>query len=294
MKNHDKIATRLAIILNKLNSNERFSLEDLVEEFNVTKRTIQRDLNERLSYLPIKKENNLYFLEEYYLGKLNFNDINTFATLSGIKELYPSLKEDFLKSILDDTVSKAYLIKGHNYEDITGRENDFKLLEQSILKLNRVSFIYREKERILNPYKLLNKDGIWYLVGVENDLTLKTYSFKKTSKLKILKSDFKIDDSILEIIKNDDNVWFSQKQIEVVLKVDKSISEYFKRRKVVANQSILKELNDGSLLVSCKVSFDEEILKIVRYWIPNVEIISPDSLKDKLYQSLKKYIKEKI
>jgi len=290
MKSHDKIATRLAIILNKLNSNERFSIDDLIEEFNVTKRTIQRDLNERLSYLPIKKENNLYFLEEYYLGKLNFNDIDTFATLSGIKELYPSLKEDFLKSILDDTVSKAYLIKGHNYEDIKGRENDFKLLEKSILELKRISFIYKDKERILNPYKLLNKDGIWYLVGVESDETLKTYSFKKTSKIKLLDTSFEVDNEILKIIKNDDNVWFSRKQTEVVLKVDKSIAEYFKRRKVIANQVILKELEDGSLLVSCKVSFDEEILKIVRYWIPNVEIISPDFLYDKLEDCLKKYL----
>ena len=50
MKSHDKIATRLALILNKFNSGEKFSIDNLVEEFNVTKRTIQRDLSERLSY----------------------------------------------------------------------------------------------------------------------------------------------------------------------------------------------------------------------------------------------------
>jgi predicted DNA-binding transcriptional regulator YafY len=51
MKKHDTIATRLSIILNKFNSGERFSVDDLVDEFGVTKRTVQRDLNERLSYL---------------------------------------------------------------------------------------------------------------------------------------------------------------------------------------------------------------------------------------------------
>jgi predicted DNA-binding transcriptional regulator YafY len=205
--------------------------------------------------------------------------------------LYPSLSEDFLKSILDDTVSKAYLIKGHNYEDISDKKDEFKLLEDAILNQKRVSFIYSNKQRILNPYKLVNKDGIWYLVGVENDETLKTYSFKKTSKIELLDSTFEQDTKIIEIIQSDDNVWFSQKQTEVVLKVDKSIAQYFKRRKVIANQSILKELEDGSLLVSCKVSFNEEILKIVRYWIPNVEIISPDDLQDKLQKSLIAYLK---
>jgi len=91
MKNHDTIATRLSIILNKFNSGEKFSVDDLVDEFGVTRRTVQRDLNDRLSYLPIKKSGKYYSLEEYYLGKLNFDDIKNFAILSGIKELYPTL-----------------------------------------------------------------------------------------------------------------------------------------------------------------------------------------------------------
>ena len=96
---HDKIATRLAIILTKLNSGEKFSIIDLEDEFGVTKRTLQRDLNDRLSYLPISKEGNLYYLEAYYLGKLNFNDIKEFASISGITKLYPTLKNAFLSSL---------------------------------------------------------------------------------------------------------------------------------------------------------------------------------------------------
>lgn len=289
MKSHDRIATRLAIILSKLNSGERFSIDELIEEFNVTKRTIQRDLNQRLSYLPLKRENNFFYLEEYYLGKLNFDDIKNFATLSGIKELYPSLNESFLKSILDDTINKAYLIKGHNYEDLTNKEDDFKIIEDSIINFKQINFSYKDKNRVIHPYKILNKDGIWYLVGVENEI-LKTFSIKKIKQLTQSDNEFMIDNEIINIIKNEDNIWFSQKQIEVVLKVDKSVSEYFKRRNIIPNQTIVKSLEDGSLLVSCKVSFDEEILKIVRYWIPNVEIISPDYLQDKLEISLKEYL----
>ncbi len=44
-KEYDKVAKRLAFILQKLNSGERFSTDELAEEFNVDKRTIQRDLN---------------------------------------------------------------------------------------------------------------------------------------------------------------------------------------------------------------------------------------------------------
>ena len=65
--------------------------------------------------------------------------------------------------------------------------------------------------------------------------------------------------------------------------------EKAKTQEIVNNK--WKELEDKGLLVSCKVSFDEEILKIVRYWIPNVEIISPDYLKEKLETGLKEYLK---
>ncbi len=289
MKIHDTLATRLAQILKKLNAGERFSVEELVEEFGVQKRTIQRDLNERLSYLPLKKENGAYFLEEYYLGKLNFKDMQNFALLSGIRELYPTLEEDFLKNILDDTISKVYLIKGHNYEDLSDKTEQFKIVENAILNSTQIEFIYSQKTRVVNPYKLVNSKGIWYLAGVDNEV-LKTFSFKKMIDLKASDKTFKQEENILETIRNDDNNWFSSKQIEVVLKVEAKVADYFTRRDILPNQTILKKLVDGSLLVLTKVAFDEEILKLVRYWIPNVSIVSPSYLQGKLDEGLRDYL----
>ena len=53
MKKHDTIATRLSLILTKFNNGEKLTVDELVKEFGVTKRTIQRDINERLSNIPI-------------------------------------------------------------------------------------------------------------------------------------------------------------------------------------------------------------------------------------------------
>jgi len=290
MKNHDKIATRLAELINKFNSGQRLSVDELVEEFGVTKRTIQRDINERMSFLPIKKENGLYFLEEYYLGKLNFADVQNFAALSGIRELYPSLQENFLKNILDTTVNQAYMVRGHNYEDLSENTEDFMHIEVAIVTHLLIEFDYKDKHRVIKPYKMINSKGIWYLAGVEDD-TLKTFSFKKISNLVPTTIEFIVDKSVQDTIKNDDNIWFSAKQIEVVLKVEKDVAGYFSRRDILPNQHIVKELADGGLLVSTKVAFDEEILKLVRYWIPNVEIVSPDYLQDKLEDGLREYLK---
>ena len=204
--------------------------------------------------------------------------------------MYPSLQEDFLKNILDDTISKAYIIKGHNYEDVSDKTDEFKLVEESILSKTFINFTYNDKSRIVKPYKLLNTKGIWYLIATQDD-EIKTFSFKKITKLEKTAQTFQIEQSIIDKINNDDNVWFSNSEIEVVLKIRKEVANYFLRRKIIPNQIVLKELDDKGLLVSCKVSFDEEILKIVRYWIPNVEIISPDYLKEKLENGLKEYLK---
>ena len=72
-------------------------------------------------------------------------------------------------------------------------------------------------------------------------------------------------------------------------KASPKVAGYFKRRKLIGNQIIEKELADGSLIISAKVSHDNQILPIVRYWIPNLSIISPESLQAYLEQGLRAY-----
>ena len=43
---HQKLAFRLSDILTRLNEGRRLSVSELAEEFKVSERTIQRDLNE--------------------------------------------------------------------------------------------------------------------------------------------------------------------------------------------------------------------------------------------------------
>jgi predicted DNA-binding transcriptional regulator YafY len=73
---------------------EYVKVDELVKEFNVTKRTIQRDLNERLVDIPLKKEKGFYFLEAHHLGKVTFDDINNLASFSGIDKIFPSFGKD--------------------------------------------------------------------------------------------------------------------------------------------------------------------------------------------------------
>jgi predicted DNA-binding transcriptional regulator YafY len=70
LKSHDKLGMRLGIILTELFSGKTVELETLSLEFNVSVRTIQRDLNERLMYLPISNIRGTYKLDPEYLTRI--------------------------------------------------------------------------------------------------------------------------------------------------------------------------------------------------------------------------------
>ena len=78
---------------------------------------------------------------------------------------------------------------------------------------------------------------------------------------------------------DDDGIWLGEQREEIVMKVAKEVAAYFKRRKLVSNQVIEKELEDGGLLLSAKVAHGNQVLPIVRYWIPHIRIISPNRFK---------------
>ena len=286
----DKITVRLIAIIVKLNSGEKFTSKELAKEFGVTERTITSDLNERLNkFLPIENKNNYYYLESYCIGQLGFNDIRNFARLSGIKDLYPTLADDLLADVLNAKINDSCLVKGGKYEDLSSKTEEFKLIRLAITIKHKLKFIYNDKARLVDPYKLVNNDDIWYLVADE-DGQLKTYTFSKISKLSKTENSFKANREFLEIINKNQADWFSQDNINVILEIDSHVSEYFLRRELLPNQTILKNTKE-KLVLQTKVSYDDEILKIVRYWIPHIKIKEPEYLQEKLLNELDMYLK---
>ncbi|TLS72530.1 WYL domain-containing protein [Aliarcobacter thereius] len=286
---HDKLATRLSIILYKLNQGERLSVEELAEEFGVTERTIQRDFI-RFSWFNIKKENKRYFLSESEVGKLNFADIKNFAIFSGLKSLFPSLSQEFLKNIIEEKMKKAYIINDSGFEDIVAKKDIFENLSSAILNQNKISFIYNDKKREIKPYKLINTNGIWYLSALENN-NIKSYSFSKIKNLMVYDEKFKLDEKVLEKIEEGSVNFLSKDLKEVHLKIDNSAKEYFLRKKVLQNMKMI-ENKDEYFIVSTNIAFDDEILNIVKYWLPYIQIIKPLELQNKLEDILKNYLKK--
>jgi predicted DNA-binding transcriptional regulator YafY len=292
--NHDTLVYRLAQMLVKLNQGEKLDPRSLADEFGVNLRTIQRDLNVRFAYLPLEKTDGLYHLDPTFLGKLTTRDVERFACLAGVRGLFPSLSDDFLRDIFDTRMQSALLVKGHNYEDLAGKETLFRQLEQAIVARRNVAINYSKDEgsksyMSLAPFKLMNHKGIWYLAARDGD-KLKTFAFTRIESLRILDSHFAPDASIDKVLVEEEGIWFGEEKKEIVLKIAKEVAGYFKRRRLIANQVIEKELEDGGLIVSAKVGHPNQVLPIVRYWIPHIRIISPEGLQAELERELTGYV----
>lgn len=285
----DNLASRLAIIIGRLSAGEILNIKELAEEFAVTQRSIQRDLNERImQYLPVTHKNGQYYMESYLVGKLTYDDIRDFALLSGIKKLYPSLDDQALSDILNEKIKNALLVKGGAYEDISNKKEEFDLIRLSIVLHHQIRFTYNDKERTLNPYKLVNINDIWYLVGDEAG-ELKTFSFTKLQNLCKTENPFTPNKEFTEIINDPNNKWFSKNALRVILDIDASVAEYFLRRELLPHQVVLRQTKE-KLTVQTKVAYEEEILRIVRYWIPHITIVEPVELDEKLREGLNTYL----
>ena len=288
MDSHDTLSFRLADILVKLNNGEKLDPHQLAQEYKVNLRTIQRDLNERLGVLPLQHENGLYRLESFYLGKLTLKDIKNFATLAGVSGLFPKLDADFIRVILDSTINQAYEVKGQFLEDVSQLKPLFEQLQTAILSHRECCFLYKGSKHTVEPYKLIHHHGCWYMAASHNGV-LKAYKLALLKNL-LTQQQFMPDPLLVAQVSQEESIWFGLEKREVILTVDKKAASHFKRRQLVPAQQVIKELEDGSLIVSSHISHDLQMLPIVRYWIPHVRILSPESLRESCMVSLKGYI----
>jgi predicted DNA-binding transcriptional regulator YafY len=297
LRDHDKTAMRLTQILVKLNQGEALDLRQLAEEFAVSLRTIQRDLLDRFTFLPLEKTTRGYRLDPTYLGKFKLRDMERFAILAGVSKLYPALTGDFLRDLLNHRLQDALLVKGPHFEDLTGKEHDFALLQQAIQGRYPITYSYSKPEGVktytrAKPYKLVNHDGIWYLAAKDGG-TLKAFTFSKMDRLQVhdaADERFAPDAAVEQTLASEDDIWLNPQKIAVTLRIAPAIASYFNRRKLVANQVVVETLADGGLIVSSKVAHANQILPIVRSWIPHIRILSPEGLQAEMERELRGYL----
>ncbi len=300
---YDKILTRLTLILSKLNRGESLSVKELAKEFNVSERTIQRDFNQRLISFPIFQESKKWKMQKGFCIEKS-TVIEETIVLDIMQKIVESSGNKFaskalplLSKIRNESQNPIYAKL--NMEDIGDKIQEVQQLKLAIK--NRVEIVceyqfeHYKKELKLRALKIANYEGFWYLIALDSrNNQLKKYYLKNISKIKILEEKFELTTELTQILENSISIWFDPQKspFEVRLLIDHQIKKYLARKPLSKTQKIVSTYEDGNQEISLMITHPMEIIPIIKYWIPYIEVISPSFLREIILEDLEKYQKK--
>lgn len=292
MPTHETLASRIASLLTKLNQGEALRPAELAEEFGVSLRTIQRDIHVRLSHLALEKKNGAYVGSPQQFGKLSLTDVMRFVEKVGLAQLHADLPRLIQDAVNESDTGAVWRIQGPEYEEPRLATRHFEALQLAIKEQRLVQLSYAGPtavgSAVVEPYRLLNKGGIWYLAARSRSRP-RTFSLARIGTLSVLDQTFQPDAAFVQRLDTDEGIWITDAPMEVILLVDAAAAPYFRRRKLVPHQQIEREMPGGPLTLRSRVHHVNEIVPIVRYWIPHVAIVEPASLQAAMVRELCAY-----
>jgi len=297
---YDKILTRLTTILKRLNDGEALGIKDLAQEFNVSTRTIQRDFNERLISFPIIQINKKWQMEDGFKIEKS-SDVEDSVVLDIIEKITEGIGGKFAtksNKLLGKIKNQEYnpIYTKLNIEDISDKLSEIQLLESSIKEKKIILCNYKIDDKVyplsLKPLKIANYEGFWYLIALDSrNNQLKKYYLKNIINSKVTNDIFTTDTKLDTLLEESISIWF-QKDIEpfeVKLFANEIATKFFKRRPITT-QSIESFNEDGTMEFVVKITHEMEILPIIKYWIPHLQVIEPSWIRDIVKSDLEEYL----
>lgn len=282
------------ILLNK----EKVTAKDLADHFEVSTRTIYRDV-ESLSasgipiYMTKGKNGGIALLPDYVLNKTLLSENDKTNILSAIQGLH-SLDESSMVEVFSKLSSFFGDKEGYfeiDYSDWGSlTKNQLDKAKQAILQNKHLSFDYissqnKLSKRLVEPYKLWFKERTWYLKAFCTDKNeLRLFRFSRMRQVTIEKESFiprKLDFSFPFDQPN------SYPTIEVVLRVESSMEyrvwDEFQEEDIVKNE-------DGSFTIRMKQIENDWLYGYILSFGASATVIEPQRIRRLIKDSLKKSI----
>lgn len=289
MKEHDKLAKRLGIILTRLNTGEKLHLEDLSREFGVARRTLNRDFNERLNYLPIQRDGACYSLDPKFLGRQTNNELSLLLLNMGFDTLF-SGKHYLSNGVLNNKTTPPFFFKNPQVEDISECASAFEKLIESIQRRNVISFSYEGKNYDeFFAYRLINDSGYWYVAGTQGN-RLKSLRVAKIRDLVRYEDKYSPDPSVEQKLTGCGYEEPLLKPVEVLIQMSVKGMKAFLNEGNADEFRVLKELESGQVLLIHQTKNISNLLRQLKTWLPHAEVLSPDWVRYLLKQELRAYL----
>lgn len=301
-----KINRLMEIIIILLNR-ETVTAKELAERFNVSQRTIYRDIEElSTSRIPVYMSKGRYggisLLDNYTLDKTILSEeekgniIFALKTLEATKQLQMENTLDKIGSIFGkinsvDWVQVDFAPWGSNGE-VDKRFDEIKLaiLKQKVLKFKYVNSQNIKSDRIVKPYKIIFKGQAWYLLAYccEKEAD-RVFKITRMRDVEAIDSHFERKEISKFFNKDKDDYQFTM--IKLKLKFNSNmlyrIIDYYNEEQICKNP-------DGTYLVTAEFPYDEWIYSHILSYGDSVEVIEPEfirkEVKSRIKNMMEKYI----
>ena len=289
----------IASILARLYAGERLSIKALAQECEVSLRTMQRYVNERLTGFPIAKESDSFFLDDVRQHTDALSDEER-AVLRVLDEFSRTQGSGFYAKA--HRLFQRLRIRNDAYfvhiptEDISPLLPTAATLERAIEARRKIACRYKMNGEIydieLKPLKIAHFGGYWYLVAMDarND-EVKKYLLRHIRDIKTSDTVFEPPRHLEEALSRAMSVWFDPhgEPFEVRLFVDRYAATYVRRQPLGPTQRIVGEDSDGSMEIALDITHDMEIVPLIKQWIPHIVVLEPDRLAETVKEDIDAY-----
>lgn len=280
-------AGRLFNILYHLLNKGQATANELAEKFEVSVRTIYRDIDALSEagipvYTEAGRSGGIRLLGDFVLDRTVFSEeekkemLSALASLSVTGNHFEKAALEKLSAVFQIPSEDWYEVDFSRWGEITGDREKFETLKTAVIYHRCVEILYagsyKEKsERVIWPLKLLYKSKEWYVKAY----CTKKEDFRLFKLNRILK--WRLLDEHFTPVPYSESADSGRRTLEqVVLRFSQKISW---RIYDEFDERMIKELENGDLLVRVSLPSDEWLLGYLLSFGAEAEVVEPIYLK---------------
>ncbi len=289
--------SRLFRIVYYLLQNGKATAPELAQKFEVSIRTIYRDIDSISSagipiYATQGKGGGISILNDYTLDKSLFSEQEQEQMLTALQGMVATAEEN--SNELLTKLSGLFQINSTNWIEVdfsdwahrTPQQDTFNIIKEAIFQKRVISFCYfsgkgNKEKRNVRPIRLVFKSKSWYLYSfclLRND-----YRFFKLTRIKEL-------EMLSETFTQD----FTPTKIEKQIQVENTVAVKLKFDRQAAFRvydeftDSITEDSQGNLYVQVDLPDNEVLYSYVMSFSDSVEIIEPQSIREQIKKDYRK------
>ena len=213
-------------------------------------------------------------------------------------------------------LNTPYFIESERHEEIEIGDPNIVNLKKAIQKdyLTEFRFIGkgRKSHYIVEPYKLIIFDGVWYMFGKDTQekdkspyktwrlIYIKDVRYDSNPKFKHTVTDENIEKTLSSALHPEFNVDVvgEEKELKIIhdidieIKVHATVSHTFDHHAHLPG-AVGKPVHnaDGSFNVCARVSSFASVDQEIKKWLPHIEVLAPEEYRIQFKKELSEYIK---